>query len=215
MKLLLTAFNAFGSLPVNPSQVLVERYVGSADRLPGCQIQSQILETSYALAEQHIVDLLDQFRPDVLLMFGVAQQRGLLSIERRAKNWDAATLPDNSGDLRTGEAIRPEGPAEYLTTIPAGRLVEALHGKSIPAELSDDAGAFVCNHTLYAALHHSQKTGTATRCGFVHIPLPAEMRTNEPSGSDMTFDDLLRGVDACVRFLREWRQEIALAGTTG
>lgn len=215
MKLLLTAFNAFGSLTVNPSQGIVEDYVLRHSLSEACEIRGEVLETAYGLAEKRIVALLDQFRPDVLLMFGVAQKRAGVSIERWAKNWDAVTIPDNAGEIRVGQPILASGPAEYSVTIPAEGLVEALRSESIPAEVSDDAGAFVCNHTLYAALHHLQKFGGVTKCGFVHIPLPVELQSSGDVSGGVTFNELLRAVDVCVRFLQDWQQGIAVTTTTG
>lgn len=215
MKILLTAFNAFGSLTVNPSQVIVEDYVARWNFSSDCQIRGEVLETAYGLAEKRIVELLDQFRPDVLLMFGVAQKRRALSIERRASNWDAVSIPDNAGEIRVGQPILESGPVEFSVTIPAEQLVEALRRESIPAELSDDAGAFVCNHSLYAGLNHARKLGGVPKCGFVHIPLPVELQSSNGHSSGVTFGELLRAVDVCVRFLQEWQQGIVAATTTG
>ena len=40
--------------------------------------------------------------------------------------------------------------------------------------VSNHAGAYVCNHVYYAALHHRASGATATRALFVHVPMLAE-----------------------------------------
>ena len=45
-------------------------------------------------------------------------------------------------------------------------LVAALTDAGVPAALSYDAGAYVCNATLYRSLY----ANAAPRVGFVHVP---------------------------------------------
>lgn len=201
MRILLTAFNAFGDLPENPSQVLIERYASLQTPPSGAELFWRILETSYAAAEQRIVQLISDVQPDVLLMFGVAQGSSSLRIETRAINRDHANIPDNSGELRIERVIDLQGAPSFSSTIPVDALLQLLRGTGIPAYLSHDAGTFVCNHTLYAALRHINEFQLSTRCGFIHIPLPAEMCPDGRGDSVLTFDDMVQAVDTCVRFL--------------
>lgn len=201
MRILLTAFNAFGDLPENPSQVLIERYATLRGLSLAGGLFTRVLDTSYRSAELQIVELLEILHPDVLLMFGVAQGSQRLRIERRAINRDHAGIPDNSGELRIDHQIDPYGAPEFSSTFPAEQLLQVLRTACIPADLSDDAGTFVCNHTLYSALRHIITFELPTKCGFIHIPLPADMSPGKRSESLLTFDDMVRAVDICVGFL--------------
>ena len=45
------------------------------------------------------------------------------------------------------------GPAAYWSTLPLAAILDALTAEGIPAYLSNTAGTFLCNYTLYTALH--------------------------------------------------------------
>jgi pyroglutamyl-peptidase len=50
-----------------------------------------------------------------------------------------------------------------------------------PAELSNSAGTFVCNHVFYG-LQHALRRRPSARSGFLHLPLlPSQAQRGEPS----------------------------------
>lgn len=74
-----------------------------------------------------------------------------------------------------------------------------MREQGIPAQLSYSAGTFVCNNLLYCALHESERSNPAPRCGFVHVPyLPEQTKDgNAPSmGLEMTVKALHIAVEA-------------------
>ena len=55
----------------------------------------------------------------------------------------------------------------------------AISSAGLPANVSNTAGTFVCNDTLYTLLHHF--SGTPVRIGFIHVPyLPEQGTPNLP-----------------------------------
>ena len=59
-------------------------------------------------------------------------------------------------------------------------MADAIQAAGLPGQVSNSAGAFVCNDTLYRLLHHF--AGTATRVGFIHVPhLPTQAKDGAPS----------------------------------
>jgi hypothetical protein len=52
----------------------------------------------------------------------------------------------------------------------------------VPAYVSNYAGAYVCNHLMYEALHAIALQGLPTRFAFIHLPLTIEMALPETSG---------------------------------
>jgi pyroglutamyl-peptidase len=97
--------------------------------------------------------------------------------ERIAVNIRDARIPDNAGNQPVGEFVVPEGPAAYFATVPVMQMAQAIRDRQIPASVSNTAGAYVCNDTLYTLLHAYK--GSGTRVGFIHVPNIPEI--GEPS----------------------------------
>ena len=53
------------------------------------------------------------------------------------------------------------------------KMAQAIRDREIPATVSNSAGAYVCNDTLYTLLH--AYAGTETRVGFIHVPNTPEL----------------------------------------
>ena len=71
------------------------------------------------------------------------------------------------------------GPAAYFSTLPVKAALADLVAAGIPAEVSQTAGTYVCNHVFYG-LMHALRLRPGPRGGFVHVPYePAQL----PPGS--------------------------------
>ena len=55
--------------------------------------------------------------------------------------------------------IVPDGPAAYFSTLPIKRIVMRLMAAGIPAQVSNSAGTFVCNHVFYGLMDFMKKEG--------------------------------------------------------
>ena len=67
-------------------------------------------------------------------------------------------------------------------------MLAALLAEGIPAYVSNTAGTFLCNQTLYQTLHKLAMRELTVPAGFVHLPLlPAMVAT---SGLDQPSMDL-------------------------
>jgi pyroglutamyl-peptidase len=115
-----------------------------------------------------------RFRPAIALSLGMASTRSEVSIETTAFNEDNADLPDNAGIARRGSPIEAGGADSLGTDFPREALLARLRDAGFEANLSADAGRFVCNHLFYRAAR-ALEAGFApeTRFAFVHIPGPA------------------------------------------
>ena len=60
--------------------------------------------------------------------------------------------------------------------------------------MSNTAGTFVCNDTLYTLLNHY--AGTATRAGFIHVPYLPQQGT--PS---LPLEDTVKALEAAIAAL--------------
>jgi pyroglutamyl-peptidase len=149
--LLVTGFEPWDEHEVNPSQLLAERLGGV------------VLPVSYARATAALRAAIDVRDPDLVIAFGLAETRDTISIERFAHNLDEASTTDNDAANGSGAEIDPAGPLALRSTLPVDAIVAALNDQGIPAEVSRDAGGFLCNHVFYRLLQ--LRSG-----GFVHVP---------------------------------------------
>ena len=78
---------------------------------------------------------------------GEARMRDILTVERRARNISSCSLPDNSGEIKRDEII-DASLGEYIEN---EMNLEKLCGL---AEISYDAGKFVCNNMYFHLLSY-------------------------------------------------------------
>ena len=164
MKILLTAFKAFGSDDRNSSQEVVLKL--DLD-IEGVEIIKVFLPTVYDI--EVYKELLMEHKPDVMLLCGQSAGRPTVTVEYQGLNLMYAITPDEKGVLKLGEVIIPEGDNSLLATIPAIDIVEKINDPCL--RLSVSAGGYICNLSLYASLYYAKQLGLDTKIGFVHFPL--------------------------------------------
>src|SRR5215472_13563805 len=147
---LITGFGPFPGAPFNPTAALARRL--AARRRPALADVMRIAHvfaTRYATVDAELPGLIARHRPDVLLMFGLASRTPFLRIETRARNAVSRLTPDVAGRIRGAARIRP-GDAETLPgRAPFQRLLRAARTARLPARLSHNAGAYLCNYTYW------------------------------------------------------------------
>lgn len=191
--MLLTGFEPFAGDTVNPSgdavRVVADRWTGSE------RLVADVLPVTFEGAIARMAALLDEHRPDVVVATGLAGGRHAVTPERVAVNLADAWLPDNAGARPQDAPVVEGGPAAYFATLPVKAIRAAIGGADIPASVSHTAGTFVCNATMYAALHAT--AGTSVRAGFVHVPWAAE---TAPEGMpSLPFDEIVDALMITVR----------------
>jgi pyroglutamyl-peptidase len=187
LKVLLTGFEPFNNARLNPSEQLVIRI--KPDSVPGAQIITAVLPVVYGEAASHLLALVQEHNPDVVISFGQAEGRIAITPERFAVNLNDANLADNKGHIRIDQAIHQGTPTAYESTLPVKELVAAIKAEGIPATLSLTAGAFVCNHIFYE-LQNALKD-TQIQSGFVHVPLMTEQQEDFPGLFTMDIETMV------------------------
>jgi len=153
-----------------------------------CKLQ---IPTIFGAAAEAVLSAAEDFRPDAILCVGQAGGRNTVTPERIAVNIRDARIADNAGNCPCGERITFDGPAAYFATLNPEAMRDAILAAGIEATVSNSAGAFVCNDTLYTLLHHFD--GTSVRVGFVHIPyLP------EQGSPSLPLDDTIAALTAAI-----------------
>lgn len=202
MKVLLTGFEPFHHWKVNPAAEIVR--VIAADPPVECGLQTLILPVDFDRAGPLLTAEIDRSEPDVVLMLGSGVMP-TLRIERLGVNLnDIPGRRDNRGESPEEEPIDPAGPAAYFARIPVRRLARHLRENGIPATESLSAGAFLCNHALYVALHHCARTGRGAAVGFIHVPLLPEQAAAEPGRElppSLALETQVRGIRLAINFL--------------
>ncbi len=198
-----TAFDAFGGLRTNSSEAAVRELARPGGGPGPSDLNTLVLPTTYHLVDHCVRALLQHNVPDLLLMTGMASGTGAVLVETRARNLDACPAPDNAGEVRLADQLRPDGPEFYSATIDVRALYYSLRAHGIPALISDDAGGFVCNHAFYAARHEIELAGLPTRCGFLHLPSINEGVSPEggAAAARWTTSALVRVLRVCINVL--------------
>jgi pyroglutamyl-peptidase len=166
--ILITGFEPFAGLAYNPSAEIATTLNGS--EIAGRRVIGRLLPVDYARYRAALDGLLREVSPHVYVGFGLASGEDMIRIERFGLNLADFDIPDNAGARHAGLAIEPEGPAARNATIPCAEIRTALLEAGIPARLSNSAGSYLCNATLYSALGLCAEGEDAPRCGFIHLP---------------------------------------------
>lgn len=163
-RLLVTGFEPFGAHAHNPSAAVLERLPERIDGLAvdRCVLPVETEGVKPVLARLHAEPY------SAVLHLGLAEDRRLVTIERRAVNWLGFTIADNRGVLVPGRPILEDGaPAEYPARLPVEAILSAWAEGGFLAGPSDSAGTFLCNQVMYTSLHTLPER---VRTGFIHLP---------------------------------------------
>lgn len=178
-RVLLTGFDPFGDArdspnPINPSWLAVRALHGK--RIGGHRVVSAQLPCVFDASLTELHRLLRTHKPALVICVGQAGGRGAVSLERVAINVNDARIPDNAGAQPVDTPVATKGPAAYFSTLPIKAMLLALRRAGVPAEVSQTAGTFVCNHVFYGLMHAlaTQRGMKRTRGGFVHVPFLPE-----------------------------------------
>ncbi|MBL8590551.1 MAG: peptidase C15 [Methylobacteriaceae bacterium] len=203
--LLVTGFGPFPGAPFNPSAAIVGRLDGAfARRLArlGVRLETRILDVLHATIAPALAALESELAPDAVLHFGLAGRRRVVTVEQRAHNRNRLFSVDAARRLPEGLVLERGGPATRRASAPLAPLIAALD-RLAPTRASIDAGAYVCNRTLWFSLAPAARRRPTV---FIHIPRPR--RTAARKGSDVrpTRADLDRMAEAaCLVMARAAR----------
>ena len=190
-KLLITGFDPFGGANINPAWEAVKCLPEEIGDFVLCKLE---IPTVFGQGARRVLEKAAEFQPDVILCVGQAGGRAAVTPERIAVNIRDAKITDNAGNQPVGEFVAEEGPAAYFSTVPVMAMADAICRKGLKGAVSNSAGAFVCNDTLYCLLHHY--AGTDTKVGFVHVPYLPEQGEPSMALAD-TAAALTAAIEAC------------------
>lgn len=194
---LVTGFEPFASFAANPSQDVAKALDGRA--VGPVVVRGVVLPVDHARVPTMVADLIDETDPVAVVHVGLAAGRARIALERVAVNVMDFDTPDHTGYTARGEPCVPGGPAAYFATLPLRAVLERLRGEGIPAYLSNTAGTYLCNQTMYATLHRLATLGHRARAGLVHLPLsPAMVAAADLDQPSMDVALMVRAVEVLL-----------------
>ena len=197
MKIIVTGFDPFGGEKINPSIECVK----TLPEIEGVELFRVELPTVFKESANRLNELINDVKPDPVICVGQAGGRPGVTMERVAINVDDARIPDNISQQPIDEAIQLDGEAAYFTTLPIKRIVNAIRKAGIPAEVSNTAGTFVCNHIMYQALFTATKADKSFKAGFMHIPFIPEQKTDKPS---LPIEESTKALQIAIETIRDY-----------
>ena len=187
--LLITGFDPFGGDSINPSWEAVKKL---PDRIGNWKLCKLEIPTVFSLAAETVLRKAQEVAPAAILCLGVAAGRSAVTPERIGINVRSARIPDNRGNQPKEEPVIPGGGDGLFSTMRVSAMAAAIEAMGLPGAVSNTAGTFVCNDTLYTLLHHYQ--GTGVKVGFLHVPQLPEQ--GEPS---LPLEDTVRAITAAIQ----------------
>lgn len=207
-RVLLSGFEPFGDFATNPSW---DALVAARDEgLFESGVRLARIPVSYQAAFATFEKAAIEYEPDAAISFGVygsprdsesfrlanglkgSDPLRVIYLETMARNRDGAGKPDNEGRMQGPEPIEPGAPAALAASFPAHDLKRALNEAGFAAELSEDAGGYLCNHLFFRA---GRAFGAIIPYGFVHVPPVDSM------GGALSLSELARAIALMVNVL--------------
>lgn len=164
---LVTGFEAFGPHTTNPTEAAMRLLPASVG---GFDVVTGVLPVEYGRCGQAALELIEEHSPTAVVLTGLAAGRTAVTPERIAVNvrdtGAAEGFADNAGFAPVDVPIIEGGPDGIFASLPNREIVAALLAAGLPASLSESAGTYICNETLYAVL----VSDLVPVAGFIHVP---------------------------------------------
>lgn len=207
-QVLVTGFGQYGKEKTNPTWEIARLLNGKV--IGGSRIKGARFRVSTKEVSRDLPRIIDSLQPKVVLNLGLAPGRMNLTPERVAINVADFPIPDASGRRLTDAPIDPTGPAAYFATIPIKKIVKTLLASGVPASVSNTAGTYLCNFTMYTTLNHIAKTGLRAKAGLIHVPnLPGQVAEKYgdvvtqakdiAQAASMSLETMLKGIEIAIK----------------
>ena len=201
--ILVTGFEPFGGEAVNASWEAARKLDGW--RVGEFATVARLLPCAYDASVKELIRAIETLWPEAVLMTGQAARRGVVCVERFARNLDDAAAPDNLGVTRMAAAISAGAPERLEAAAPLKAIAGAIRMAGIPARVSRSAGGFVCNHLYFGALQYLRDKRSATPAVFVHLPATPGQTAPAASARRLTAAEAAKALKAAATTLLDVR----------
>jgi pyroglutamyl-peptidase len=214
LRILITGFGPFPGAPFNPTQPLVARLLRlRRPALDDVELSGHIFPVTYQAVDRELPQLLAKYRPQAVLMFGLASRTAHVRIETRARNAVTTRWPD-ADQTRARKGSIASGADAVMFGPHTAKLLRAADSAGIDARASRDAGSYLCNYLSWRAIEATSGDAGPLLTAFVHIPLIARdgVPRRKSATHRTTLDELVDAGEAMlmemVRLTRSAVREI-------
>jgi pyroglutamyl-peptidase len=172
---LVTGFAPFGNYSVNPSGLIAEALNGSS--VAGALVVGVVLPVDYNESVEIAVHAIEQYQPVLVISCGLNPRAHDLHVEKIAVN--LKRYQKANGRLSFPQKIDKAGPLFRTSTLPTGKMVQAIRDANISVRRSFFAGMYVCNFLFYELLRYAYGLNDSVAVGFIHVPL---LSSQDPEG---------------------------------
>ncbi len=211
MSILITGFEPFAGESTNPSWQVAQLFHGKY--FENHETHAYCLPTAFGESLRVLEELIDLHKPSIVICIGQAGGRHAVSLERVAINIDDARIADNLGKNPIDTPVKQNGPNAYFSTLPIKSIVHNLHQSGIPAEVSNSAGTFVCNHVFYGLMHYVAGYSNI-KAGFIHIPYLPEQAVKHKAAPSMAIAILFQSIEIAIQTSLLNSQDLRISGGT-
>ncbi|MEO2215024.1 pyroglutamyl-peptidase I [Paenibacillus amylolyticus] len=200
VKILISGFEPFGGDAVNPTGALMEALANEV--IEGAELKTVLLPVHFDECADLLIAEMEAYRPDVVIACGLAKGRTSITPERMAvnvKDIPPGSYADNQGQRPVDEPIVDGSPDGLFSTLPIRAMVNDMSAAGIPATVSNTAGTYICNNTMYRLLDHIRVGQLPIRAGFVHFPASTEMAVLQPSVPSLPIPVMLDALRIMIR----------------
>ncbi len=202
---LVTGFEPFDGEATNPSW---DACTQLPREIAGMRVERCLVPCEFRRSIEVVAEAIERLRPVLVVCLGLAGGRSRIGVERVAINLDDARIADNAGNQPIDERVAANGPPAYFASLPVKAMAAAARTAGVPAEVSNTAGTFVCNHLMYGVLHYLQASGYRTRAGFIHVPYSEAQAANHRDSPSMSVSTMVKGIVAAIAAARGHRHDI-------
>lgn len=193
---LVTGFDPFGGERSNPSWEICRQLAGTT--IDGLRVEACKVPCEFRRSIETVAAAIERHDPIMVICLGQAGGRAHMSVERVAINVDDARIADNADARPVDEPIAAGGPDAYFATVPVKAMTRAMRAANVPAQISNSAGTYVCNHVMYGVLHFLAASGHPARAGFIHVPYAEAQVLDKPAIPALALATMVRGVQAAI-----------------
>ncbi|PHN00591.1 pyroglutamyl-peptidase I family protein [Flavilitoribacter nigricans] len=192
MKILLTGFEAFGGMQVNPSQVIVES-ISNIDFKTNFDLEiiTSILPVDFALAGKELMREISLYQPDYCISTGVDLGKPHIELEQIAHKKAIHFDKELKKQIASYGFSLAELPDQLSSKIDLVQVLARISSSSVPAKVSFHTGGYVCNHIHYLGNMYSIYLNSSMKSFFVHLPYPYPYTFDEEYiDPDFTISDI-------------------------
>lgn len=194
-RLLITGFEPFGTNIINPSKELV---IDLDETKYSKEIIKCVLPTVWGKAQKVLFDYLEKYKPNKVILLGLAAGESTIRIERIGINL-CGVIKDNEGKYNNGEAKETKifdlGDDGLFSNFDYDKIFSELKENDIKVRMSFSAGQYLCNYVLYSALYKAKIERLNMKIGFIHVPSIIDLNDTKPG---MDFETMKKALDIAI-----------------